>query len=92
MKRREFLKRLGGWSAVVGSLPLVAAGCTGDGEYEDYGDYGDLDPCDPTYEDAYSDCWEYQEMYEDTYFDYTDTDPEYMDQPYVDYLDGDPQP
>jgi len=89
MNRRDFLKRLGGWSAVVGALPLFGGGCT---EYDEYEDYGDHDPCDPTYEDAYSDCWEYQEMYGDTYFDYTDTDPEYIDHPYVDYFEGDPQP
>ena len=84
MRRRDFLKRVGTWSAVVGALPLVVpntGGCTDDGDYQDYGDH---DPCDPTYEDSYDDCWEYQEMYEDYYSNYNN----YQDAGYSEYDDA----
>ena len=72
MKRREFFKRLGSYSAVVGALPVLGLAASACGDEESYDDYGDHDPCDRDYDDSYDDCWDYQEAYEDVYYDSSD--------------------
>lgn len=75
MDRRDFLKKLGGFSAIVGGLALfgTTTGCYDD--YDDYIDYTDYSDC------VYADYLDYADVcYVDgvqycdgTYLDYSDT-------------------
>lgn len=70
MDRREFLKKLGGFSAVVGGLALLGttAGCYDD--YDDYADYADV-YCD--YSDYTDACYADGAYCDGSYLDYADT-------------------
>ena len=77
MNRRELLKKLGQYSAVVGGLALIGTSSQGCVLYDDgYGDYGDV------YGDAYGDYADYA----DAYADYGDAYGDYGD--YADYADA----
>ncbi len=82
MDRREFLKKLGKYSIVVGGLTVLGAnsqGCLYDdyGDYSDYADYGDAygdSYDDGPYADSYDDgpYADYGDAYGDAYGDYPD--------------------
>ena len=69
MDRRAFLKRIGQFSIVVGSVVVFGpVGCDDEGEGREY----------PDYEDEYDDYTNFYDNYENSYIDY------YMEHTYDD--------
>ena len=69
MDRRDFLKKLGGFSAIVGGLALFG---TTTGCYDDYDDYIDYTDCYPDYTDYTDACYADGAYCDGTYLDYAD--------------------